>query len=374
MQTDCIIDIKLKGVKPRISRRVQVSLDLKLNRFHEVIQTVMGWSNNSAHLFTGLEDDYGDPREVPEFLVRDERRARVSDLFRSDFLESDTASYVYDLDENWCHEIRLSDIVETATRPRLLNGHGLCPPEGIGGSRAYQDFKTALKNRSHPFWKINPGLMRSCQQIDLNAFPVHEADEQLALMTARWGKKSRSKPRPSCRSIVLLDAKPIHDRHRQNLLQARAELRQIESELEQFKRVDSSLFRSWMYTTFSIRMSRLRNLSEECAVLVTRLNLTQQFQEHGVKHPGCAYGKAVRVETGREPMPDFPPQDFAKAPDEPSEADEMLRQAARDLASHLGLPHDSLDEEVNNVLSDQSAGTPIHPALREECRSIYRKK
>jgi hypothetical protein len=45
------LEISLRGVKPRIWRRIHVSNELTLAQFHEVLQRVMGWEDMHMHEF-----------------------------------------------------------------------------------------------------------------------------------------------------------------------------------------------------------------------------------------------------------------------------------------------------------------------------------
>ena len=42
----------LKGTRPSIWRRFQVSPSMKLSRLHDVLQVVMGWDDSHLHMFT----------------------------------------------------------------------------------------------------------------------------------------------------------------------------------------------------------------------------------------------------------------------------------------------------------------------------------
>jgi len=94
MLEDFVIAIRLIGVKPRVSRQVQVSGELGLRRFHQVVQAVMGWEDTGLHLWRGPYDDFGDLRQFVPPGPEDERKATVADLFN---LVGDTATYVYDI-------------------------------------------------------------------------------------------------------------------------------------------------------------------------------------------------------------------------------------------------------------------------------------
>ena len=80
MPGDAVIRIKLVGVKPRVSREVQVSFELRLHRLHQVIRAVMGWEFASPHLFQSDGGHFGDTREFEFPKPRDERSAIVRDL------------------------------------------------------------------------------------------------------------------------------------------------------------------------------------------------------------------------------------------------------------------------------------------------------
>ena len=64
MQQDLVVAIKLKGIKPCVTRQVQVSSNLGLDRFHQLMQVVMGWENTAPHLWSrdGIMTS-GDPRQ-----------------------------------------------------------------------------------------------------------------------------------------------------------------------------------------------------------------------------------------------------------------------------------------------------------------------
>src|SRR5260221_618804 len=146
MLEDFVIAIRLIGVKPRVSRQVQVSGELGLRRFHQVVQAVMGWEDTGLHLWRGACDDFGDLRQFVPPGPEDERKATVADLFN---MVGDTATYVYDFDAHWTHELLLVDFAEPKRFPILLYGTGACPPEGIGGAHVFVEFNRAMKERSH---------------------------------------------------------------------------------------------------------------------------------------------------------------------------------------------------------------------------------
>jgi hypothetical protein len=370
MLEDFVIAIRLIGVKPRVSRQVQVSGELGLRRFHQVVQVVMGWEDTGLHLWRGPCDDFGDRRQFVPPGPEDERKATVADLFN---MVGDTAIYVYDFDAQWTHELLLVDFAEPKRFPILLDGTGACPPEGIGGANAYEEFKRALNDRSHPIWRSHRELMRDFRGFNPKQFPIHAVAEHLDQLTLKWQRKTRATPKVQSRSLIVIDNEPIRRYYRQKLDRVRADLRKLESELERFKGTDTNSFKGWLHATFPVRLSRIRELHEEGARLINRLNLMRLFQQHGVKTPGQAYRRAVRVEAGEDPMPDFPPSRTPERTGERDEEREILRTAMKSLAEDMGIDADSVDDEVDAMLDGEFGGKQERTADRRECQSIYRQ-
>jgi Plasmid pRiA4b ORF-3-like protein len=370
MLEDFVIAIRLTGVKPRVSRQVQVSGELGLHRFHQVVQAIMGWEDTGPHLWRGSYDDFGDRRQFVPPGPEDERKATVADLFK---MIGDTATYVYDFDAQWTLELLLIEFAEPQRFPILLDGTGACPPEGIGGAYVYEEFKRSLKDRSHPIWRSDPEMMRDFQGFNPKKFHIQGAAEQLEQLVSTWRRRSRPKPKVPSRSLIVIDNEPVRRYYRQKLDRVRADLRKLESELERFKGTDTNSFKGWLHATFPVRLSRIRELHEEGARLINRLNLMRLFQQHGVKTPGQAYRRAVRVEAGEDPMPDFPPSRMPERTGGQDEERQILRTAMKSLAEDMGIDADSVDDEVDAMLDGEFGEKQERTADRRECQSIYRQ-
>ena len=369
MPVNAVIRIKLESVKPRVTREVQVPFDLRLDRFHQVIQAIMGWKLARAHVFHGAGGEFGDTRELRLFLVRNERLATVRDILLG---VGARATYVFDLQENWIHELEVTAEVDAETDPRLIRGTGACPLQEFGGPGGFEQLRRAARNRSDPHWMLYPGVLRSLQKFDPNNFDQAAAADRLGATVAQWRKKKAAKPRQRSRSLMVVDNEPIRRSYLDDLERARVELRKIESELERFKDLDSLSFKTWLHRTFPVEMSRIRAIHEECMRLLSRLSLVQQFREHGVKSEGQAYRRAVRVETGEDPMPDFPPPPIDHTTDMPEGFREIFKDAMRGIVDEMGLDAEEMETEMNNFLNGEAPGTG-HKANHEECRSIYRQ-
>ena len=97
------IKITLKGVsKPPVWRRVLVPAGIRLDRFHETIQAVMGWLDYHMHVFSAEASDYGS--EDPELGHTDDRRITLARVLEE---PGDQLIYTYDFGDDWDHEVVL---------------------------------------------------------------------------------------------------------------------------------------------------------------------------------------------------------------------------------------------------------------------------
>ena len=98
--------------------------------------------------------------------------------------------YLYDLGDNWRHELVLERILpadDSATTPVCLAGERRCPPEDCGGPHGYQEFLDVIFQPGHEDferyreWAGNPV---HAEQFDLKA--VNEILDRM-----RWPKRHR---------------------------------------------------------------------------------------------------------------------------------------------------------------------------------------
>jgi hypothetical protein len=137
------LKITLLGVtRPPIWRRLLVPAEIRLDRFHEVIQAAMGWEDYHMHVFSDGAAEYG--RHDPELRHRDERRATLDGLLEN---AGDRIRYTYDFGDDWEHEIVLEDVLAAdpeARYPLCLAGKSACPPEDCGGAWGYEHLRAVL--------------------------------------------------------------------------------------------------------------------------------------------------------------------------------------------------------------------------------------
>lgn len=121
------LDVVLEEVQPLVRRRVQVPGEVSLAMLHEVVQSVVGWTNSHLHEFEiaghryGMPDpDWGDQNVIDE--AKDQLYRPVG--------QGDRFTYVYDFGDNWNHQITVEKILPPepgARYPRCVSGQGACP-------------------------------------------------------------------------------------------------------------------------------------------------------------------------------------------------------------------------------------------------------
>ena len=179
------IKITLKGVsKPPVWRRVLVPAGIRLDRFHETIQAVMGWLDYHMHVFSAEASDYGSAD--PELGHTDDRRIILARVLEE---PGDRLIYTYDFGDDWDHEVVLEQELPAepgAVYPRCVAGKGACPPEDCGGAWGYTDLRALLADPAadgHNEMLKWLGL-DNAGEFDPAAFDVDAVNESLAAVSA----------------------------------------------------------------------------------------------------------------------------------------------------------------------------------------------
>ncbi len=147
------LKVTLKDSEPPIWRRILVEDSVPLDKFHIILQIVMGWTNSHLHQFAVNGKLYGmmDPDAFFELdEMEDERKFRLRDLLKK---EKDSLIYEYDFGDAWTHEVILEKIMPYDPDigvPKCIEAERACPPEDVGGIWGYFDFLGAIKDPSHP--------------------------------------------------------------------------------------------------------------------------------------------------------------------------------------------------------------------------------
>ncbi|MHB9025127.1 MAG: IS1096 element passenger TnpR family protein [Armatimonadota bacterium] len=143
------LHITLVDSHPPIWRRVLVTSDTKLSKLHQILQTVMGWTNSHLHEFEVDGERYADP----SFHLEEARSERRATLGQVAVEEGDVFAYLYDFGDGWEHAIRVERILPVEPGkfyPVCLEGARACPPEDIGGIPGYEEFLEAIRDPHHP--------------------------------------------------------------------------------------------------------------------------------------------------------------------------------------------------------------------------------
>ncbi len=152
--------ITLKGMRPKIWRRILVPENMTFGKFSDAILKFMGWKNRHLHSFyvndpeTGRKieitnPDTWEPCDTTE-TITSEKKCRLNEIFSK---KNKKAVYLYDYGDNWEHELLLEKILprdDDVKYPICIDGQLACPPEDVGGVLGYLDFLDAITEPKHP--------------------------------------------------------------------------------------------------------------------------------------------------------------------------------------------------------------------------------
>jgi hypothetical protein len=173
------IKVTLDHCRPPIWRRIQVPGNTRLDKLHDVLQSVMGWTDSHLHQFMIDGQSYGqaDDDEWGELQLLPERDYPLSRVVPSAGLRFD---YEYDFGDSWHHTLRVEKILPPepgVQYPRCLAGKRAGPPEDVGGVWGYQAFLEALAD---PQDEQHAEYMEwSGGEFDAEAFDLEEVNARL---------------------------------------------------------------------------------------------------------------------------------------------------------------------------------------------------
>jgi len=185
------LKITLDDVEPKVLRRVDVPLALKLDRLHLVIRAAMGWSNYHLYEFRARGVGWGEPD--PDGIYDgplDARRARLLDLLQDTGAKS--FKYLYDFGDGWTHTVRIERLCDPVSGAFQVEGR--CPPEDSGGPWGYAHFLEAF---------ADPGDERHEEIIEWIGDDFDPAVVDADALTAdvealaeRWSRKAAARRKP----------------------------------------------------------------------------------------------------------------------------------------------------------------------------------
>ncbi len=185
-----LLRISLLEILPEIWRRFVVPAEITLDRLHDVIQIVMGWSDNHLQEFTIGKNRY------TEFLESNADgfecgQYRLGDLVKK---KGRAVRYLYDFGDGWEHEVILEDnryiSPQFQSAIECLDGARACPPEDVGGVPGYYAFCNAMRDPDHEEYENDMNWIGGFYGSEL--FNVDEVNQALRKYL-RW---SRERCRP----------------------------------------------------------------------------------------------------------------------------------------------------------------------------------
>jgi len=144
------IKVTLKGSKPPIWRRIQVTSATTLAQLHHILQRVMGWEGSHLYQFAVGVMAYGDPSMLEEMEGEDARRVTLGTLVRGERPSSSMRMTMVIAGSTNCALKRCSPWRRGKRYPVCLTGKRACPPEDCGGIWGYAGFLEAIQDPRHP--------------------------------------------------------------------------------------------------------------------------------------------------------------------------------------------------------------------------------
>lgn len=195
--TACIARLKitLDDVNPTVLRRVEVPLDIKLDRLHLIIQAAMGWTNSHLYKLRSGDVDWSTPHphadwDVDYFL--DARKARLDEILED--IGTKKLVYLYDFGDGWTHTIKIERLVDPepgVLYPRLIEVSGRCPPEHCGGPWGYVELIEVLNDPKHERHAELTEWIGA--DFDPNADQAERLTAEVRALAKKWTRKPATK-------------------------------------------------------------------------------------------------------------------------------------------------------------------------------------
>ncbi len=188
--------ITLQDIRPPIWRLIQIPNTSRLCCLHDALQIVLGWTDSHLHQFEKKGKYWGVPEhfEDDDIDILDERRTEISTILKA---QGDSVVYVYDLGDDWRHEVVLEKILLSSgrtVRPLCLSGERHCPPEDVGGTSGYEEFLEVIFEPGHEEfehyiqWAEGPSpVNRSAGRFQPEGFNVTAVNDRLS--QRRWPRR-----------------------------------------------------------------------------------------------------------------------------------------------------------------------------------------
>ena len=184
------LKIELIDIEPTIFRCFMVPSTITLDRLHDVIQIVMGWTDSHLYEFNIKNIEYIEYTEL-EIEGLNCFRYRLDELINK---TGESFIYLYDFGDSWKHKVTLldSNFISPIFDTDLLCITGLraCPPEDVGGSYGYKEFLEILKDPTHEEYERN--VMWVGEDFDSEFFISKKINNEL-LKYLQWSRDREQK-------------------------------------------------------------------------------------------------------------------------------------------------------------------------------------
>ena len=194
MTADAIVRLKitLDDVEPKVLRRIEVPLAIKLDRLHLTLQAALGWTN--SHLYEIRAGDMGWGLPDPDWPdgPLDARKTKLIDILEDVHVK--TLRYLYDFGDGWEHTLKIERLVDSepgVLYPRLIDASGRCPPEDVGGPWGYAEMLDAINDPKHErHAEIREWL---AEDFDPHAVDTDALSGDVAALAKKWSRKPSTK-------------------------------------------------------------------------------------------------------------------------------------------------------------------------------------
>jgi hypothetical protein len=184
------LSVTLEDVEPKVTRRLDVPADIRLDRLHLVLQAAMGWTDTHLYEIRARDTGWGIPDPDWGDGPLDARKATLWDVVED--TGTKTLRYIYDFGDCWEHVIKIERFIPAepgVLYPILVAAAGCCPPEDVGGAFGYQEFVAAISDPNH---ERHTEMKEWCDaDIDPAVAPVGHLTSAVAALARRWNRKPR---------------------------------------------------------------------------------------------------------------------------------------------------------------------------------------
>jgi hypothetical protein len=189
------LKVTLDGVEPKVVRRIEVPIDIKLDRLHLTLQAALGWTNSHLYEIRARDVRWGFPDPDWPDGPLDARKARLVDALGD--VGTKTLRYLYDFGDGWEHTIKIERVMAPepdVAYPRLIEAVGRCPPEDVGGPWGYDEFIQALNDPDHE--RHDEMRQWAGEEFDPNFLDADALKADVVALAKRWSRRPAIKKRP----------------------------------------------------------------------------------------------------------------------------------------------------------------------------------